>query len=104
MNIYEKAFTLILNTQPGLWPEAQQLLQDRFFRPSVRWLLPWRTCRAVGGSDEQAVPGVAAAALLQTAIMLVDDLLDGDERTDNLTPAQCANLACSLQALGLRIA
>jgi geranylgeranyl pyrophosphate synthase len=42
--------------------------------------LALRACRAAGGTSEQGHPAAASLFCLHTAIHLVDDLIDGEER------------------------
>src|SRR5215213_11507479 len=64
--------------------------------------LALRACRAAGGSDEAAYPAAAALHALHAAIHLVDDIIDGEERSIvELPPGLRANLALALQCIAV---
>ncbi|HVG45024.1 MAG TPA: polyprenyl synthetase family protein [Longimicrobium sp.] len=66
--------------------------------------LALRACRAAGGSDEAAYPAAASLHALHSAIHLVDDLIDGEERpTLDLAPGLRANLALALQSIAIEL-
>ncbi len=66
--------------------------------------LALRACRAAGGSEEAAYPAAASLHALHTAIHLVDDLIDGEERpTVDLAPGLRANLALALQCIAVEM-
>lgn len=85
------------------WQQAQTLFQQAVARQPNHWLIPVRACEAVGGSSEQALPAMLAVGCAHVAILLVDDMLDGDPRGDyhRLGRPACANLACAFQAAAL---
>jgi geranylgeranyl pyrophosphate synthase len=84
------------------WPELETIFNRRVQSHPAHWNLPVTVCLALGGAPQDAVAAVAAVGALQTAILLVDDLLDGDERLVDLclTHGDVANLASAFQALG----
>ena len=65
------------------------------------WLLPQRTCQAVGGNMTLAVPCCSAMGAIHLSILLIDDLIDHEEHFPEagILPDQKANLAAALQAL-----
>ena len=66
--------------------------------------LALRACRAAGGADEAAYPAAASLHALHSAIHLVDDLIDGEERpTVDLPPGLRANLALALQCIAVEV-
>ena len=103
MDIYEQTQHYLSNI-PALrkWPAMQTLLQTQISTRPGCWQIPLMTNLAVGGVEGVEVPAVAAVASCQTAIILVDDLLDGDGRTDSLewSHGETANLATAFQSLG----
>ena len=104
MEIYQQ-ITEYINTFQGFlaWPEMQRIFDKAASGKPKHWLIPALACEALGGRQEQAIPGVAAIACLHVSIILVDDMLDEDPRGEhNLIglPAT-ANLAIAFQALGL---
>lgn len=83
------------------WPEALANLARAVPREGQSvWEYPVASCQAVGGSEEQALPGAAAVFAALASIHLVDDLLDEDPRGDyrRLGAGRAANLALALQA------
>ncbi len=85
------------------WKEFHQLLGKMQSHPSTHWNLAEMTCLAVGGNKEQALLAAAAIAGLHTSIVMIDDLLDNDERFDsmNLSQGDIANLSSAILAAGL---
>jgi len=66
--------------------------------------LALRACRAAGGSDEAAYPAAASLHALHAAIHLVDDIIDGEERSIvDLPPGLRANLALALQCIAVEV-
>lgn len=66
--------------------------------------LALRACRAAGGADEAAYPAATSLHCLHTAIHLVDDVIDGEERSMvDLPPGLRANLAMALQSIAIEI-
>ena len=67
--------------------------------------LALRACRAAGGTSERAHPAAASLHCLHTAIHLVDDLIDGEERAavPLPTPGLLANFALALQSLAIEV-
>jgi len=63
-----------------------------------------RACRAAGGADEAAFPAAASLHALHAAIHLVDDLIDGEERSVvDMPPGLRANLALALQCMAVEM-
>jgi geranylgeranyl pyrophosphate synthase len=83
------------------WPELQSLIRRGATANKTSWSLPRLACQAVGGSDEQAAPAVAAIACAQIAIILIDDMLDADPRGEyhRVGEGAAANFAAALQAV-----
>ena len=66
--------------------------------------LALRACRAAGGTSEHGHPAAASLFCLHTAIHLVDDLIDEEERfVVDLPPGLLANLALALQSLAIEV-
>jgi geranylgeranyl diphosphate synthase type I len=82
------------------WPDMASVFERTGGSLSKEWELPGLACQAVGGTAEAALPGAAALACTQLAIVLVDDMLDDDPRGDyhRLGCGPTANLALALQA------
>lgn len=83
------------------WPEIVRLVERPTQETAIPcWELPVRACRAVGGEEEQAIPGAAAIFCLLYSIHLVDDLLDSDPKGLHHTfgEGNVANYALALQA------
>ncbi len=69
------------------------------------WEYPRLACEAVGGSHDQARPGMAAAVCLLLSIHVIDDLLDDDPAGlyRRIGSGRAANLALALQAAASRV-
>jgi len=87
------------------WPEIQSLLDRALQRRSAGSEYVFAGSLAVGGTEEQALPGALAIRWMHLSIVLVDDMLDQDTKGEYLTlgPAKTANLALALQALSHRV-
>ncbi|MGC8780822.1 MAG: polyprenyl synthetase family protein [Anaerolineae bacterium] len=88
------------------WPAAASVFPARGDEPlRFDWQLPVLACRAVGGSEEVALPAAAAVACLQISIILADDMLDQDPRGEHhrLGTGRAANLALAFQAAALAL-
>lgn len=87
------------------WSELQAILAQITLARPKHWILPIKACLAVGGTEEQAFPAVAAIACIQIGIVLLDDMLDHDPRGEyhRLGPAVTANLAAAFQFTGLEV-
>lgn len=88
------------------WPQARALVARlEEVRPMSSLEYPLLAAEAVGGERRQAYPAAAAVFCLQTAIHLVDDMLDleADGLYRQLGEGRTANLALALQAAGLRL-
>lgn len=101
MDIYTDTLTL-LTPLTMKWSEMLDILRHFVARRPRDWELPALACEAVGGTEEQALPAVAAMASLQISIILIDDLLDDELNGDlkQLGEARIANLAAAFQSLG----
>jgi geranylgeranyl diphosphate synthase type I len=87
------------------WPDLLDLVERAVHQEGRSvWDYPVLACRAVGGSEEAALPASAAVFCALASIHLVDDLLDEDPRGDyrRLGAGNAANLALALQAAGHR--
>ncbi|HEX5724558.1 MAG TPA: polyprenyl synthetase family protein [Longimicrobiaceae bacterium] len=66
--------------------------------------LALRACLSAGGSPEQAGPAAASLYCLHTAVHLVDDIIDGEERPLlPLSPGLRANFSLALQSLAIEL-
>lgn len=66
--------------------------------------LALRACRAAGGADGDAYPAAASLHALHAGIHLVDDVIDGEERSIvELPPGLRANLAMALQSIAVEL-
>ena len=85
------------------WNTLVDLVQHIKNHPTSHWKIPEEACLSVGGERPSALAAVAAIIALHTSIIMVDDLLDGDKRFENmgLASADVSNLALSLQAAGI---
>jgi geranylgeranyl pyrophosphate synthase len=85
------------------WPEFRVIFNRIAAHQPKHWLLPVKSCLAVGGSAEQAIPAVAAIACAQIGIILLDDMLDEDPRGEyhRLGHGVAANLGATFQLAGL---
>lgn len=99
-----KKFSKIQNVKD--WDEIQSVFQRAASAKPKHWLLPVRTCEAVGGGEEQALPAVMATACGHIGIILVDDMLDADPRGIHIKAGEAAsaNMMSALQgAAGMAI-
>lgn len=88
------------------WPQMSDLIDRAIHREWVSvWDYPVIACQAVGGTEEQALPGASAVFCSVVSIHLVDDMLDDDPRGDyhRLGIGPTANLALAFQAVGHRL-
>lgn len=99
MDPYQAAADYVC-TLPGIetWPELQRIIVRMASLEPRDWELPFRTCQAVGGRAEQAIPAAGAIACAQTGIIMIDDMLDHDPRGEyhQIGEAQTANFAAAL--------
>jgi geranylgeranyl pyrophosphate synthase len=84
------------------WPQALEFIGRAGGGESSVWEYPVAACRAVGGSEEAALPAAAAVLCSVASIRLVDDILDEDPRGDYrvVGTGPAANLALAFQAAG----
>ena len=104
MNIYNATYSYLLSElQTVPFEKAIHTIEYRFAHPSSHWLLPLYTCQAFGGGETCSIPAIAALIAIQTAILLVDDLLDNDGRREilGLSIGETANLSMVFQAIGV---
>jgi geranylgeranyl pyrophosphate synthase len=88
------------------WPQMLELVERATHRDDVSvWDYPVAACRAVGGTEEAALPAAAAVFCSVVSIHLVDDMLDDDPRGDYhyLGNGNTANLSLAFQAAGHRV-
>jgi octaprenyl-diphosphate synthase len=83
------------------WPELGLALTGAAEQEPGEWRLPVIACEAVGGHPTDATAVVAAIALLQAGIILIDDMLDADPRGRHIQigMSAAANMASALQAI-----
>jgi len=89
--------------QVASWEQMRELVhRPTDDRSMACWDYTVRACRAVGGTQEQAVPGAAAIFCMMYSIHLVDDMLDEDPRGlyHDVGAGTVANLAVAFQAAG----
>jgi geranylgeranyl diphosphate synthase, type I len=88
--------------QISSWPQMLELVNRAVHRESSVWEYPVAACRAVGGSEEAALPAAAAVFCSAISIHLVDDILDEDPRGDYriLGSGEVSNYALAFQAAG----
>lgn len=88
------------------WPEMLSLIDRTAHREGISvWDHPFATCRAVGGTDEAALPGAAAVFCSLLSIHVVDDMLDDEPHGAfrRLGVGPTANIALAFQAAGHRL-
>lgn len=103
MDSIKEAFNyLICEKKVRHWPELVHLLSEIFIKPSPHWRIPEIVCQAVGGSQAEVIPATAAVVALHTSIVIVDDLLDEDDRFKAFgwMSGDLANLAQAIAAAG----
>jgi len=101
MDVISQAFDRLNHQEPiSSLPHLSKLLGFLEKHPSSHWLLPARICQAVGGDEVDAVSIVAANIALHTGVVMIDDLLDQDNRFDrfSITTGDRANYASAFFA------
>jgi geranylgeranyl pyrophosphate synthase len=106
MDIYDQVQNCIMQF-PGIssWPDMLDIINRRAVLRPPHWQLPGKACLAVGGTQDQKVIQITTIlAVLQTSIVILDDLLDGENHLAHLklSPPERANLAAAFQASGFR--
>jgi geranylgeranyl diphosphate synthase type I len=91
--------------QLASWPRMLELVERTIHREASVWDYPIAACRAVGGSEQAALPAAAAVLCSVISIHLVDDMLDEDPRGDYrvLGAGEVSNCALAFQAAGHRL-
>ncbi|MES1211030.1 MAG: polyprenyl synthetase family protein [Acidobacteriota bacterium] len=87
------------------WPQMTTFIGRATHHPwRSLWDYPFIASRAVGGTDEAAIPGAGAIFCSLASVHLVDDMLDDDPNGDyhTLGIGNAANLALAFQAAGHR--
>ncbi len=87
--------------QVATWPEMMDLVHRAVHQDGRSiWDYPVLACEAVGGSQDDALPGAAAVFCTMSSVHLVDDMLDHDPLGDyhRLGTGYAANLALAFQA------
>lgn len=82
------------------WPDLVALIELPTARSALPcWEHPLLACRAVGGTEDQALPGAAAIFCLVYSMHLVDDILDQEPEglQHSLGEGKVANLALAFQ-------
>lgn len=106
MEVYEQLIDNFSNL-PHLkeWKEVQTLFQRVASSKPAHWLLTVHVCESVGGSKEQSIPAMLAVACGHIGIVLVDDMLDADDRGEyrKLGEPAVANMASALQSAALHV-
>lgn len=88
------------------WPQMVDLVERAVHREGHSlWDYPFAASLAVGGTEEDALPGAAAVFCALTSIHLVDDMLDEEPDGDyrHLGEGPTANLALAFQAAAHRV-
>ena len=68
------------------WPECQQVCLARLSADLPQLVaLPFLSCQAVGGSEAEAIPVVAAWSMLRYAANFLDAVQDGDDLPDGVS-------------------
>lgn len=87
------------------WSELQTLFKKVAENKPKHWLLPLYACEAVGGNLNEAMPAILAVGCSHISIVLVDDMLDKDERGEyiKLGKPAVANMASALQSVAVHV-
>jgi len=104
MDVYEKIVDYFLSLPcVDAWAEMQELFKRIGSMKPRLWMLPVKSCLAVGGTLDQAIPVAVAVGCSHISIILVDDMLDADPRGEyhHCGMPATANMACAFQAAGL---
>ncbi len=104
MNISESAHSYLLSVlQVVPFEQASQIMEYIFSNPSPHWSLPLYSYQSFREDSDLAIPAISALIALQTAILLVDDLLDNDGRREKLglSVGESANLSTVFHAIGI---
>ena len=101
MEILSQAFDRLNHLEPfSSLPHLKKFFDFLEKHPSSHWMLPVRICKSVGGDQEDAVSIVVATIAFHTGLILIDDLLDQDDRFSrfSFTTGDQANYASALFA------
>lgn len=87
------------------WDEVQSIFRRAASAKPAHWLLPIHVCESVSGNQAQAFPAMLAVACSHIGIVLIDDMLDADERGEyrKLGEPAVANIASALQSVALSV-
>jgi len=96
---------LLRHAQANDWDALRQIARMAGgISPAGPPELALRACRAAGAADEAVYPAAASLHALHAAIHLVDDVIDGEERSIvDLSPGLRANLAMALQSIAVEV-
>ncbi|MGD8455705.1 MAG: polyprenyl synthetase family protein [Anaerolineales bacterium] len=106
MDVFEKVVVYVKEKDLfGEWVEMMDIFEDIAAKEPTGWDIVLHACIGVGGTLDQAVPGVAAIGCLQVAILILDDMLDHDPHGiyREIGEGQAANMASSFQSAGLQV-
>lgn len=105
--MYAQKIQSLLNIIPELaeWSELKTVFRRTGGQIRPDWEIPIIACQAVGGEAEDAIVGAAIIACQQLSIVLVDDILDNDDKGEHIRRGvgPTANLALALQAASFRL-
>jgi geranylgeranyl pyrophosphate synthase len=85
--------------------EMLHIFEEIAAKHPMGWDIVSIACVGVGGTVEQAIPGVAAVGCMQIALVIIDDMLDNDPQGvyRKIGSGQAANLASSFLSAGMRV-
>jgi geranylgeranyl pyrophosphate synthase len=105
MHLEEVKAQVLKLPEVAAWTEMAGFFERAVDESHAKWEFPLLACQSVGSEALAAVPGAAAIACMQCALVLVDDLLDEDPRGihHQIGQAAAANLAFAFQAAAFRV-
>jgi len=106
MNLFEAVISYVKKKGLfGQWGEMLDIFEEMAANKPAGWDIVTISCSSVGGTIEQAVPGVAAAGCMQIGLIILDDMLDNEPHGiyRKIGSGQAANMASAFLAAGMQV-
>lgn len=87
------------------WVEMLDIFEEIAAKHPMGWEIVAFACSSVGGTTDQAIPGMAAVGCMQIALIIIDDMLDNDPQGvyRKIGSGQASNLVSAFLATGVRV-